>query len=101
MSFMYVDPLALNEAAVSLMKIATDMKSFSDAAAPVTNDVAPPGKDQVSHSAATHLAKHAVVGHEKIARAAKTLEQYALNMELSAAAYSSTEDDNAKTVQPT
>lgn len=101
MSFMHVDTDALNAAAVALMKIATDMKSFGAEAAPITNGVVPWAKDPVSVSAATCFVKHAAMGHEKFARVATTLERYAVNLELSAAAYSVTEIHNTKSVQST
>ena len=102
MSFlMGVSPEALKDLAARLMAYPAALKDVSAQTSPVTTGVEAPGWDDVSELAAMHLARHAKTCYEKLSRASNTLERYAANLELAAAAYSSTEDDNAKAVQST
>lgn len=96
--FLYVKPADLKYAAKSLHHVVEEMdKRITTGMGPMTL-LKPLGKDPVSSSAAAYLAKHAAEGLEKLARAARVLEQYAVNAELSAAAYLNGEDENSRDI---
>lgn len=97
MSFVIVDPQAVDDTANEVDGLANLLDDISTTAASMTA-LAPAAADRVSTVAAKHLSRQALDLDELSVRYTKTLLQYAEDLRQAGDAYSAAEADNVENV---